>query len=509
MKHVHLLMPVIVAGTLGLSACANDVPQNETVRAEALLYVPTLTTTSPEAKQQIADGLNDLDMNRPEPAYDAFQRASAADPQLAMAELYAALAAQAGAAPIEKAFAHLTRANELSKNASNVERLTIQVFRKAFDNDAEGALTAAKELVKADSANPRAWNILADMQGNLRHRTEARAARDKAIAIAPEFAPSYVDQSASYVLVEPRDLVKGEQLARKAVELAPNDQNVYDILGDALRAQGKLEEAAQAYTKCAELDPTKGDGLQQRGHVNTFLGRYPEARADYDAAAGISTGNRKTILSMYRGFAHIYEGDAKAAYDELQALYQSTENAAMQDADGARIVLLEQAIMPVTFHYHMMPQLESAIAEHEALYNKAAERIGTEEFRRTARAVTALDAGWVALAKGNYAVARQQTLEYMKIREADHNADLNRIAHDQLALIAFQEKNYAEAVREFEQGTPEDIYGNYYHAVALDELGRHDDAQQLYQKIANWYFNSVGTAMVRKDALARLKKPAA
>ncbi|MGQ0815483.1 MAG: tetratricopeptide repeat protein [Gemmatimonadota bacterium] len=500
MKRVPSFISGLAAVVL-ISACGAGTPQNETAREQQLGLWP-MTTSSEEARQQVADGVRELDMARPEEAYSHFERALAADPNAAMAHLYAWASAQS----LEAGYAHMAKAKELAPTASELERAIIEALSKSVDNDNEGALAAADRVVKLDPNNPRSWVLLGDMRDALAQRAEARAAWAKGIEIAPNFAPVYVRASISYTLVEPRDLPKGEELARKAVELEPNEPNVYDILGDALRAQGKLAEAAQAYTKQAELDPTKGAALQQRGHVNTFLGRYSEARADYDAAVALAVGNAKPGLAMYRALVHIYEGDRKAAIDELERLYNSIDGMNIPDPVGLKLFVAGPQFNTAVAS-GMLADAERFAKRLEELGQLQIKQAKSEEFARGVRATKAFRAGILATYKGDYARARQQAAEYMKIREPEHNPTRNRPAHDLLGLTALKERKFEEAVREFEQGSPNNIFTNYHHALALEGAGRAAEAQKLFDKVANFYFNNELLAMVHADAIAKVKKP--
>ncbi|MGQ0562358.1 MAG: tetratricopeptide repeat protein [Gemmatimonadota bacterium] len=495
------VVPVVLTVLL-LAACGAGSPQNEAVRDEAVLALWPLTTSSDEARQSVADGVRELDMGRSEEASAHFERAVTADPNAAMAHLWASAAAQS----LESSFAHLAKATELAAGASEVERTIIQMVQKSVDNDAQGALALAQQLVQLEADNPRAWMGLADMHNAQAQRVEARAAWDKAMQVAPNFAPAYLAASQSYVLVEPFDLAKAEQLARKAVELEPNEPLAHDVLGDALRAQGKLNDAALSYTKAAELDPTQGDGLQQRGHVNTFLGRYAEARADYDAAVAVATGNAKPGLAMYRALVHVHEGNLKAALAELEQQYSAIDAMNIAEPIGLKMfVASPQFNIAVTSG--MIPDAERYAARLEQLAQMQIQQAKSEEFGRGARAGITARAATLAIYKGDLALARQKVAEYMEIRAPESNPARNRPAHDLLGLIALKEMRHADAVAEFEQGSPNNIWMNYQHALALEGAGRAADAQRLYNKVANYYFNSEGLALVRKAALAKVGKP--
>ena len=76
----------------------------------------------------------------------------------------------------------------------------------------------------------------------------------------------------SYLFNEPRDFDRALESMETLVALLPDEPISHDLLGDVHRARGNLEGARDAYTRAAELDPENGLPMQQRGHVNSFLG---------------------------------------------------------------------------------------------------------------------------------------------------------------------------------------------------------------------------------------------
>ncbi len=58
-----------------------------------------------------------------------------------------------------------------------------------------------------------------------------------------------------YFLLKEKKIDKAIEMFRKQVDLAPDQPNPYDSLGDGLRAAGRLEEALVQYKKASELNP--------------------------------------------------------------------------------------------------------------------------------------------------------------------------------------------------------------------------------------------------------------
>lgn len=489
---------------IALGACANGNPQNDEIRAIQTLALTKVTTASDEARQEFTDGMNEFDFLRSDEAYEHFKRAIAADPNFALAELYAARAASTAGSASE-VNAHLKRAVELSKNASEIERLEIEADNALNSGNTDDAVKIATRMTEIDPKGARSWRELYDAYSAAGDEPKARTALEKAIEVAPQLAFLHGLISASYVQSEPSDYVKGEQAARKAVELAPNEAAAHDVLGDAVRAQGKLEDAAVEYTKQAELDPTQGDGYQQRAHVNSFLGRYKEARADYDAATAATTGNRKPGLAMYRAHVHLFEGNPKAAVEELAALDKAVDGMNIPGALSVkRLIIGEESF--IAFHFNMIPELERATAEENAIWAEQQKQLNTPDFTRQAAFNMALNEGYVAAAKGDYAAAKAKAAEAKQIRQVERNAAKDQPVHALLATIALKEKRWADVIKELDQASPQNRYGWYQRALALEELKQGAEAQKYYQMLANFYFNDPAIAIVRNEVLKKVGK---
>jgi acyl-homoserine lactone acylase PvdQ len=75
--------------------------------------------------------------------------------------------------------------------------------------------------------------------------------------------------------------------------------------------------------------------------------------------------------------------------------------------------------------------------------------------------------------------------------------------HDLLGLISFLQKKYPQAVAEYRQADLTNMYNKYHLAQALEAANQGAEARKIFKEVANWNFNTVGYALVRKDAIAR------
>ena len=305
-----ILSSIIVFAATNVQAQANTSTGSPvSVAAPDAMMVP-LTSASSEAKDHFMLGLRQMDIGAPVADVRAhFLAAVAADQSFALAHLYAGF----NAATRTDYLTHLNHASGLADKASPAERLMIRTEERRSVNDPKGAAQLAGLLTQVASSNPRVFQTLAAIQFSLGQTAEARATLEEAIRVAPRFAPAHIDLGNSYLQTEPRDVAKGEEHIRHAVDLEPNEPYVHDFMGDAYRAKNDLENARLEYTRMTELDAKNAGAFQQRAHVNSFLGKFDEARADYDKSISLGDPGQKATYPVYRAFVNVHAGQPAAA----------------------------------------------------------------------------------------------------------------------------------------------------------------------------------------------------
>ncbi len=454
-----------------------------------------VTTSSATAREQFLLGVRAQDAGRAPSARNHFAQAIAADPSFAVGHLYAAFAANTPASYR----AHLEHAERFATNASAAEQLMIRIERRSFANDDLGALELAQQLVQAVPSDPRALQALAGIQFGLGQTAEARATLARATQIAPAFAPAFIQLGNSYLTVEPRDLAQAENYVRRAVALEPSEPYTHDFMGDVYRAQNRLQEARGEYTRMTELDPTRALAFQQRGHVNSFLGNWADARVDYDRSIALGEPGEKAAYGLYRALVNVHSGDAAAAERELDQLVASIDGMNVPNPTGAKIGALFPQFQ-IALHSRHMEVAERALDQLRTLLRRQAELAGTPESARNRDTNIAFAEGMLAAYKGDFGTTRSKAQEFMRVMEPVRNPRKNEFAHELLAMADLLQRNYQSAAVHFAQADPNNIYATYNHALALEGAGRTAEARALFRRVAENNFNSPGLALVKRDA---------
>lgn len=485
--------PALIA-LLFLASCG---PAGQDGGAPMVEEIPA-TTASEEALQQFRQGEALVDAARPMEARSFFKRAVELDPSFSYA--YINMPALSAAEFEEQ----LRNAQAGVEGKSEGERLLVEVTAALWDNDTEAALRLAQQLVEAYPSSPRAWLTLAGIQAGQNDHEAARASAGKALELDPDMPAAHRTQGYSYLFSDPTDHALAVSHMERLVEIQPGEATAHEALGDACRGLGDLERARSEYSAAVELDPSLGTAILKKGHINSFLGRYAEARADYDAGIAAATVENKANYSNYRTFVHLYEGNPEGALMELGDVVAMTEEVGMQEDQipGAKVFALTNAAT-IALHHGMTEETREILDERTRQLELIAATIADADFERRQKANIALWEGQLAARQGKYELARQMAETNRSLLEADANPRRFEGYHGLLGLIALEQDDYEQAAAELRQSTLAVEYIKYLLALALEGAGQTEEARRLFREVGNYNFNSVGFALVRKDALAR------
>jgi Tfp pilus assembly protein PilF len=492
------LTVVFACGAWDAGAAAQD-PRSALDPITSAVIEHPITTSSGAARDHFLRGQRELDLGRFIDANAHFKQAVAADANFAFGYLSIANTATS----LAEFKTNLALAEQHATGASDAEQLQIQMARKGFDQDLTGQLALGQELVQKYPGSPRAWLALAGVQVALNQNEEARASIAKALALAPRLFAAHTALGLSYVFGEPRDFAKALEHIQEAEELAPDEPAAHTSLGDVYRAQRHLEQARDEYTRGHQLDPRNAILLVKRGHANTMLGDYRVARADYDSAIAVGRANEKAAYAPFRAYVSVYAGQPGAAIDELNRLVATVDGMGVPDPQAAKVAALSNVAV-IAIHSHNQPAAEQALKQLAPVLMRQADEAANPAFRRGQEATLAYFDGWWAARRGDYAAAQRQADRIEQLLAPDANPRKLEPMHQLEGFIALYQGKYSEAAEHLRKGNQLDPYIKYQLAVASEGAGDVPQAKQLYREVAQYNFNVVGFALVRKDALQKV-----
>lgn len=461
-----------------------------------------VTTASDVALGHFEQGLALFDVGRAVPAAEHFRLAIETDPTLVRA--YVGLASSVFSA--EEARAAIDQAMANLEGASDGERILVEIVQAGQDNDTDRQLALAQSLVEQYPNSPRAWIVLAGIQGARQEVADSRASFAKAAELAPDHIGPQAGLFFSNNFLEPYDFAASEKAAIRVTEIEPENPMGYSFRGDVRRALIDYEGARELYTTALDKDNTLGLAALKRGIVNTFLGNYDEARADYRIAADVDQGTNKITNANFSAFVSVYEGNPKAAIEELRDIDQASGSIEVP-ADQLRSVrqfTISNAATIALFS-DLMNEATVAVENLTTLMRENAELTGDEDFIRQQEAAIKIWEGRLAARKGEFEAAIALAEENRDLLGGDANPRKLEAYHGLLGLVALGQGNAEDAIGHYERGNIQNPFIKYHLALAQELAGNTEKANELFQEVADYQFVSAGTALVRPAAIHKLQ----
>jgi len=461
-----------------------------------------ITCASDEARATFIKARDAFDMGRTTDAKALLDKAIEKDPNFACAYLFKANSANSATefrSNMDKAMAN-------KSVASPGEQILIHINMTFLNNNAEKRFELAKKLAAEYPSSQRALLTLAGEHQGRKEYTKARDLMYAAMQINPGFPLPHRNLGFSYLFDEPKEFSLAEKHMKKFVELRPNEASSHIGLGDVYRAQSKLEEARDAYAKATEVDPQSYVGFSKKGHADTFLGNYKEARAGYQQAQEIAKDNSKATWANFGTFTYLYAGDVKSALDANEKLVKNIGKIGIpQDQLTIAKVNTYFNRARMAMHYGMYDIAEEALKNYAVHLRQFAKNANSPDFERSQNANIALWEGMLAAYKGDFESANSKAEENRKLLEPDKNPRKLEDYHRLMGKRDLMQKNYKGAIDHYQQADVNGVQVKHELALAHEGAGNNEDAQKLFKEVAEWNFNSVGYALIRDAALEKTK----
>lgn len=154
---------------------------------------------------------------------------------------------------------------------------------------------------------------------------EAIALLDRAVELAPEYAPAYHELGNCYQLTTRFD--PALENYDKSLELDPELGTAYRNRGNAYKKLGEFEKATEDYTEAIERKPNTEYLYSNRGAVYYNLGEYEKARADYTKAIELNPEFPPTYLN--RAELHLTRENARDALADAEKALEVSDDQKM------------------------------------------------------------------------------------------------------------------------------------------------------------------------------------
>ncbi|MET0745594.1 MAG: winged helix-turn-helix domain-containing protein [Microvirga sp.] len=184
-------------------------------------------------------------------------------------------------------------------------RLTRTVVTELLDREAaRGPSPEAAQSAGARHSALRGWSALNRELWVPQDLAEARRWFDRALLVDPSKASALA--GAAYAIVaeniratpQSRDLAnraelrQADELATRAVALAPDWPRAWFCRGYVRQCQRRFDAALTAFERALALDPCDAEALAYKGHVHYLMGRLEDMRVPIQQAIALSPRDR-------------------------------------------------------------------------------------------------------------------------------------------------------------------------------------------------------------------------
>jgi len=363
--------------------------------------------------------------------------------------------------------------------------------------------------------------------------------------------------------------LQGEYLSR-LVALYPNDERVYDQLGNYYFAQQQYDSAVALYTRANQLNPDYSPPYNMLGYSYRFQGNYdaaersfrkymeliPDDPNPYDSYADLLTKmgrfeesieNYRKALEVNANFTPSYVGIATnfnflgryaEARQGLKEFYSG-----LADDNRRRTALfsiavsyayeglLDSALVVFEEMYKLADLLDDAAARANdcdnmgmvLLHNDRPELAGQKfseslsavensSLFRTVKDNARLDytqrLSLVALWQGELERADSLAAVYLRKSTEAGNPFRIRAAYQALGMVALKKQDFTRAVSDLVKADRQQAYNLFRLAQAYEGLGDSTRADSLYREVTDFnQLNSLMYAFVRRQAMEKVTSP--
>src|SRR5262245_8890216 len=451
----------VVAAALTSLAAACSQPQAapSAAAAPAAPAKITLTTASEDARKEYLEGRSLVERLLIQKSIEHFDKAIAADPNFALAELARANASPTGSEFLE----HLKKAVALADKVSDGERLQILAADAGSTGNAAKARAHLEQLVAAYPQDERAHFALGAFMFGQQEPKAAIEHFKTANQLSPAYSAPYNQMGYAYRQVG--DFENAEKAFKKYIELIPNDPNPYDSYGELLLKMGRFDESIVQYRKALAIDDHFLASHLGISADLMYSGKPADSAAEMKQIAekARNDGERRTALFAMTSLA-IYNGkmdEALTLIDKQYALGEKTRDTLnlVGDLQAKAAVLTEMGKGT-----QAQASLDQAltIAQGSTLPDAMKANIALLHHNASARA---------SLASNDLAAAKTHAEAFSKTALTSGNGFQVKQAHELAGIIALKEKNWDAALAEFEQASQQNAYNHYRMCLAYQGKG--------------------------------------
>jgi len=240
--------------------------------------------------------------------------------------------------------AAMNRAKALLPLATPDEQLMVRWMTSLQDRNLLPAIASMNDLLKRYPKDKHVLYLTSEWLYLQEDFERSQKMMESLRDLDPNYPPVLNMLGYSYIESGHPDPAKAVAALRHYAEVEPSSPNPEDSLGEVLRYAGDDEGSLEHYGAALQVDPTFFTSQLGLGDTLTLMGKFDDARLEYDKALLVSENNRDLLHALYqKALIYFWEGKAeqgRAALAELatQAAEKKEPNAQAEIALGAAML---------------------------------------------------------------------------------------------------------------------------------------------------------------------------
>jgi tetratricopeptide (TPR) repeat protein len=283
------------------------------------------------------------------------QHATEKDPNFALGY---ALLAHASRTGIPNSAA-LERAKVLLPQAPADEQLLVRWMTGIQEHNLLPAIASMNDLLKRYPKNKHVLYLISDWLFAQQDFERSQKMLEALLQIDPSFPPVLNMLGYSYIQSAHPDPARAVASLERYIAADPSSPNPEDSMGEVLRYLGDDQGSLAHYSAALHSDPTFFTSQLGLGDTLTLMGKYDDARLEYDRAALVSENDRDLLHASYqKALIYFWEGRAEEGRSALSNL--AAEAAQKNEPNGQFEIAFGSAMLAADFagELHQLRALE-------------------------------------------------------------------------------------------------------------------------------------------------------
>ena len=367
-RSVALILPVVFATQILLAQ--EHPPRVEEARSRAassariapapLLLFDTIpvSTRSVEARKFAELALDKYENVLLHDAVVQAKHATEKDPDFALGYALLSLASRNGVPN----GAALERAKVLMPHAPADEQLLVRWMTGIQDHNLLPAITSMNDLLKRYPKNKHILYLTSAWLFAQQDFDRSQKMMESLLQSEPNFPPVLNMLGYAYIQSAHPDPARAVSTLNRYAAADPSSPNPEDSMGEVLRYTGDDRGSLEHYSAALQIDPTFFTSQLGLGDTLTLMGKYDDARLEYDKAVLVSENNRDLLHASYqKALVYFWEGRAEEGRSTLSNL--AAEAAQKNEPNGQFEIAFGSAMLAPDFasELHQLRALEEKL----------------------------------------------------------------------------------------------------------------------------------------------------